>query len=111
MLLQKHRNHAAPAAHDVAVAGATETRVLSSSIGVGLNKHFLGAKLGGAVKIRRIHRFVRTQRQHSMHALVDGRIDYVAAAHDVGLNGFERIVFAGWNLFERGGMNHNSYAG
>ncbi len=52
-LLQEHGNHAAPAAHDVAVAGATEARVLGAGVGVGLDKHFLRAKFGGAVEIDR----------------------------------------------------------
>ncbi len=45
------------------------------------------------------------------HALVDGGINHVASAHDVGLDGFERIVFAGRNLFERGRVHHDGYAG
>ncbi len=43
--------------------------------------------------------------------LIDRRIDNVAAAHDVGLNGFERIVFAGRNLLESGGVHDDGDAG
>ena len=110
-LFHEHRNHAAPAAHHVAVAGATEARVLGPGVGVGLHKHFLGAKFGGAVKIDGIDRFVRAQRQNSMHALVDGGIDHVAAAHDVGLDRFKRVVFARRHLFERGRVHHHRHSG
>ena len=103
----KHRDHAAPAAHNVAVAGATEAGVLRPGVGVGLDEHFLGAKFGGAVKVDGIDRFVGAQGQNALHALVDGGVDHVAAAHDVGLNGFKGVVFAGRHLFERGRMDHD----
>ncbi len=41
------------------------------------------------------------------HALVDGRIDHIAAAHNVGLDRFERVVFAGRNLLQRRRMHHH----
>ena len=50
-LLHEHRNHAAPATDHVAVAGATEARILGPGVGIGLDKHLFGAKFGGAVKI------------------------------------------------------------
>ena len=46
-----------------------------------------------------------------MHALVDGGINHVAAAHDVGLDRFKRVVFARRHLFERGRMHHDAYPG
>ena len=52
-LLEKHGNHAAAAADNVAVAGAGEAGVARAGIGVRLHKHFLGAQLGGAVEIDR----------------------------------------------------------
>ena len=107
----KHRNHAAPAAHHVAVARATEARVLRPGVGVGLHEHFFRAKFGGAIKIDRIYGFVGAQGQNSMHALVDGGIDHVAAAHDVGLDGFKRVVFARRHLLKRGRVDHDRHSG
>ena len=58
-----------------------------------------------------IDRFVGAQSQNPAHALVDGGIDHVAAAHDVGLDRFERVVFAGRHLFQRGRVHHDGDSG
>ena len=44
-------------------------------------------------------------------ALVDSGINDVAATHDVGLDGFEGVVFAGGNLFESSRVNDYRNAG
>ena len=76
-LLQENWNHAAPAAHHVAVAGATETRILGARVGIGLHKNFFRAQLGCAIKVDRIHSLVCTQSENAAHALIDGRIDHI----------------------------------
>src|SRR5579863_6110086 len=110
-LLEEYRNHAAAAAQNISVAGATEPGILRTRIRIGLHEHFLRTKLGRTVQIDGIHRFVCAQGQNAAHSAVDGRIDDVASAHDVGLYGFERIVFTGRNLFQGGSVNHNRDSG
>ena len=58
-------------------------------------------------KIDGIYRFVGAQSQNAANTPIDGGIDDIAAAHDVGLDRFEGIVFAGRNLLERRGMNYD----
>ena len=101
-LLHEDGNNAAAAADNIAIAGATEASILRPGIGVRLNEHFFGAQLGGSVEIDGVYRLVGAESEDAVNAAVDRRIDHVAAAHDVGLNRFEGIVFAGRNLLERG---------
>ena len=106
-LLQKDRNYAAAAANYVAVTRATESRILRAGVCVGLYEHFFRAQLGGAVEIDGIDRFVGAQRHNPAHALINGRIDYVAPAHDVGLDRFKRVVLACGHLLKRCRMHYN----
>src|SRR5437762_954089 len=53
-LFLKYRDHAAPAAHHVSVAGATETSILRSGVSVRLHEHFFRAEFRCSVKINRI---------------------------------------------------------
>ena len=110
-LLLENGDHAAPAAHHVAVTGATETSILRPGIGIGLHEHFLGAQLGCTVKINRVDRFVGAEGENAAHTLVDGGVDHISATHDVGLNGFEGIVFTRGHLFERGRVHDHCDAG
>ena len=70
-LFQKNRDHATAAAHHVPVPRATEARISSARIRIGLHKHFFRAQLGGAVEIDRIHRLVGAERQNAAHALIN----------------------------------------
>ncbi len=58
-----------------------------------------------------IHRFVGAQRQHPADALIDGGINHVLAADDIGLNGLKRVVLTRRHLLERRRMNHDRYPG
>ena len=78
---------------------------LRAGIGIGLHEHFLRAQLGGAVEIDRVDGLVGAEREDAAHALVDGGVDDVLAADDVGLDGFERVVLAGRNLLQGGGVD------
>ena len=109
-LLQKNRDHAAAAAHNVSISRATEPRLLRTGVGIGLHKNLFRAQLRRTVQVDRIHRLVGAESQNALYALVDGRVDHVAAAHDVGLNRFERIVFAGRNLLQRRRVDHHGNA-
>src|SRR5581483_11347461 len=50
----KKRNHAAAAAHDVAVAHHAEARAVAPRVAVGGDEELVGAELGGAVEIDRV---------------------------------------------------------
>src|SRR5579863_2184113 len=110
-LFHEHWNHTAPAAQHVSVTCTTESRILPAGIGVRLHEHFLRAKFRGTVQVDGVDGFVCAQRQNATHAAVDCGIHHVAAAHDVGLDGFERIVFACRNLLKRGSVNHHGDSG
>jgi len=110
-LLHEDRHYATAAADNVAIANATESRVLCAGIGVRLHKHLFRTKFGGAIEIDGIDSFVRAERTNSPDAAIDRRFDHVLPTIDIGLNCFERVVLAGWNLFERGGVNDYRHAG
>ena len=110
-LFEKYGNYAAPAANYIAVAGATEACILLAGVGVGLHEHFFRAKFCCAIKIDRVHGFIGAQRQNPLHAPIDGCVDHVAPADDVGLNRLKRIVFAGWHLLESCRMNNHADPG
>ena len=46
-----------------------------------------------------------------MHTSINGGIDYVPAAHNVGLDRFKRVVLACRHLLERGRVHYNRNAG
>src|SRR5947209_368303 len=94
-LLHENRDHASPATHDVAVANATESRVLLAGVSVGLHEHFFGAELSCPVKIDRVHSLVCAERKNSPGAAVDRGVNHILSAHDVGLDGLEWVVLAG----------------
>ena len=128
-------DHAATAADDVAVAHRAEYAAPTVAVGVTLDEELLGTQLRRAVEIDGVRCLVGTERKyaldlavdrgtqagdgqslvgadhdHAPDALVDGRVDDVLGADHVGLNRFERIVLAGWNLLERGRVEHDVHA-
>src|ERR1700722_4162315 len=107
---QKNRNDASAAAYYVAVPGATESCISSASVGIRVHKHFFGAELGRAVEINRIDGFVGAEGENTAHTLIDGRINHVAAAHDVGLNRFKGVVLTSGNLLKGSGVYNYRYA-
>src|SRR5216684_6139181 len=109
-LFEKNRDHAAPAAHYVTVTRTAEARIFRARVSVGLHKHFFRAQLGGAVQIDRIHRLVGTERHNAAHALINGRINHVAAADDIGLDRFEWVVLASRHLLERRRVHDHRHA-
>ena len=98
---------AAAAAQHVAVAGATEPRSRRRGVGVALHEQLLGAEFRGAVEVDGVDGLVGAQAEHLFDAAVDGRIDDVLRAVDVGLHGLAGVVFAGRHLLQRGGVDHD----
>src|SRR6266850_1362911 len=109
-LLEKHWNHTATGAHHVAVTRTTEARVLHSGVGIRLDKHLLGTKLGRTVQVHRINGLIRAQCNNAVDALIDRCINDVFATHDVGLDSLKGVVLAGRHLLQGSGMYNYGYS-
>ena len=98
-LVNPERNDAAAAAHDVAVAGAANAGIQGvAALG---HRHLLLQGLADAHRIDRICGLVRRQTNHALHARVDGRIQHIVRADDIGLHRLHREELARRDLLER----------
>jgi hypothetical protein len=52
----------------------------------------------------------RSAQSFVAHSAIDGGVDDVPRAHDVRHHRLERVVFAGGNLLQRGGVHHDVHA-
>src|SRR5207248_4701264 len=98
---------AAATADHVAVAHTAETGPLGATVGVGLHKQLLRYQLGGAIQVDGPRGFVSAQGQYFFDGAIQGRVDDVARAIDVGRHGFDGVVFAGWHLLHGSRVDHN----
>lgn len=87
-LVDEQRDNTAAAAHNIAVAGAADSRAaaLSSHTGVGVDD-VLHHGLGDAHGVDRIGRLVGGQADNALNACVDGSMQDVIGSDNVGLNG------------------------
>ena len=104
---QEDGDNASPAAQHVAVARATESGPSWRRIGVTLHQQFFCAKLGCPVQVDRVDRLVGAQAQHFLDAAIDRGFDKVSGPVDIGLDRLARVVLAGRNLLQGGGMDHD----
>ena len=104
-LVDEQRNHRAARAHDVAVAraGDDRTAALRRYTRVGIDDA-LHHGLGDAHGVDGVGRLVRGQADHALHPRVDGRVEDVVRADDVGAHGLHGEELAGRHLLERCGM-------
>jgi hypothetical protein len=102
---KKKRNHGASAAHHVAVPDHGKTGLRLTGIGVAGGKQLVRTQFGGAVKIDGTGGFVRAEGHNLLDLLVDGHVDDVLRAHDVGLHCLEGVILRGRHLLQRGGVN------
>ena len=103
-LVDPQRNHAAAAAHDVAVAGAADLGAAAeAALGHG---YLLLDGLGDAHGVDGIGGFVGGEADDALHARVDGGIEGVVRADDVGLDGFHGEELAAGHLLEGRGVEH-----
>ena len=99
-LLDEQGDHAAPAAHHVAVAGAADGGVLRLD-GAGFRADDLfHHRLGRSHSIDRIGCLVRRQTYYFFHPCLNSRSKYVFRAQHIGLHCFDREEFAGRNLLQ-----------
>ncbi len=82
---------------------------MSIRLGIGLDKHFFRAQLGSALEVDGVDCLACAQSDHSANTAIDGRINHVFAAYDIGLNCLKWVLFAGRHLFESGRMHHDSH--
>ena len=101
-LVDEQRNHAAAAAHDVAVAGAADGRsaALGRHAGVGKDD-VLHHGLGNAHGVDGVGGFVGGQADDTLNARVNGGVQHIVGADDVRLHSLHREELAAGHLFQR----------
>ena len=98
-LVDPQGDDAAAGAHHVAVAGAADLR--AQGVPALSDRDLLFQGLADAHRIDRVRRLVRRQADHAFHTLVDGRVQHVVRADDIGLHGLHREELAAGDLLQR----------
>ena len=111
-LLDEQGDHAAPAAHDVAVPGTADDGAASlrRHAGVGIDDplhHGLGHPHG----VDGIGGLVRGQAHHPLNAGVNGGVEHVVRADDIGAHGLHGEEFAGGHLLQGSGVKDVVHSG
>lgn len=101
--VDEQRDDAAARAHDVAVAGAADGGAAGAVAGVGVDDG-LHHGLGLAHGVDGVCRLVGGKAHDAVHALVDGGMQDVVRADDVGADSLHGEELAGGNLLEGGGV-------
>ena len=101
--VDEQRDDAAARAHYVAVAGAADGGAAGAVAGVGVDDG-LHHGLGLAHGVDGVCRLVGGQAHDAVHALVDGGVEHVVRADDVGAHGLHGEELAGGHLLEGGGV-------
>lgn len=104
-LLLEQGDDRAPGPHHVAVADTGEAGVEGRRVGVALDDDLLLAEFGGAVEVDRVDGLVGGEGHHLCDPGVDGAVDDVLGAEDVGLHGLEGVVLTGRHLLHGGGVD------
>ena len=106
-LINKQRDNAAAAAHDVAVTGAANGRTATfrRNTSICINDMFHHS-LGNAHRIDRVSCFVGGQADHTLDASVNGSVQHIISTDDVSLNGLHREELTGRNLLQSSGMEN-----
>ena len=101
--VDEQRDDAAARAHDVAVAGAADGGAAGAVAGVGVDDG-LHHGLGLAHGVDGVGRLVGGQAHDAVDALLDGGVQDVVRADDVGAHGLHGEELAGGHLLEGGGV-------
>ena len=101
--VDEQRDDAAATAHHVAVAGAADGGAAGAVSGVGVDDG-LHHGLGLAHGVDGVCGLVGGQANDAVHALVDGGVQDVVRADDVGSHGLHGEELAGGNLLQGGGV-------
>ena len=111
-LVDEQGNHAAAAAHHVAVPGAADggAAPLRGHAGVGVN-HVLHHSLGNAHGVDGVGGLVGGQADDPLDPGINGGVQHIVGADDVGLHRLHGEELAGRNLLQGGGMEDVVHAG
>ncbi len=111
-LVDEQRDHAAPAAHHVAIARAADDGMaaLRGDAGIGIDD-MLHHGLGDAHGVDGIGRLIRGQADHALDMIGNRGVEHIVRADDVRLHGLHREELAGGNLLERCRMEDVVHAG
>ena len=111
-LIDEQRDDAAAGAHDVAVTGAADggAATLGSHTGVGVDD-VLHHGLGDAHGIDGISCLVGGQTDNTLHTCVNGGVEDVVGADDIGLDGLHGEELAGGDLLQGSGVQDVVHAG
>ena len=101
--VDEQRDDRAARAHDVAVAGAADGGAAGAVAGVGVDDG-LHHGLGLAHGVDGVGGLVGGQAHDAVHALLDGCVQDVVRADDVGAHGLHGEELAGGHLLEGGGV-------
>lgn len=101
--VDEQRDHRAARAHDVAVAGAADRGAAGAVAGVGVDDR-LHHGLGLAHGVDGVGGLVGGQASDAVHALLDGGVQDVVRADDVGSDGLHGEELAGGHLLQGGGV-------
>ena len=111
-LVDKQRDHAAAAAHDIAVAGAADGRAAALGRHAGVGKDdMLHHRLGNTHRIDGVGSLVGGQADHALNAGVNGGVQHIVGADDVRLHGLHREELAAGHLLERSCVEDVIHAG
>ena len=111
-LFDKERDHGAPGAHDISVAGTADDRIpaLRRHTGVGKND-MLHHGLGGSHCIDRIGRLVGGKADDPLNTGINGSMEDVVRPLDIGFDRLHGEKLAGGNLLEGRRMPDVIHAG
>lgn len=111
-LVDEQGDDAAAGAHDVAVAGAADggAATLSSHTGIGVDD-VLHHGLGDAHGIDGVGGLVGGQANNTLHTGINGGVEDVVRADDVGLDGLHGEELAGGDLLQGSGVEDVVHAG
>ena len=98
-LVDPQRNHGPAGAHHIAVTRAANLRIAGKP--ALRHRDLLLDGLGDAHRIDRVRRLVRGEADHALHARVDGRIQHIVRANDIGIHGLHREELATRDLLQR----------
>ena len=111
-LVDEQGDDAAAGAHDVAVAGAADSRAaaLSSHTGVGVDD-VLHHGLGDAHSVDGVGGLVGGQADDTLDTCINGGVEDVIGADDIGLDGLHGEELAGGDLLQSSGVEDVVHAG
>ena len=106
-LVNEQRNNRSTAAHNVAVPGAADDRIaaLRRHTGVGIDD-VLHHGFGNAHCVDRISCLVGGQADDPLDTCLDGGVEHVVGANNIGSNRFHREELTGRHLLEGRGMEY-----